>query len=327
MAEVKVNVFRVTGRWLVGLFVVGALIVPGAVASATGTHTRPATSHSGTSKEVEVYATYYGWYDNTPPGCATAYSGCAGGTGTYKDPITFASDKHEFAIGTILYYPTLEKYFVMGDNCQECDQDWKGTGPDGGPHLHHVDLWTGGKGGNEFDAINCEDALTQGMPNGDPILTPFITHPPRNLPVSKEPIFNAKTGKCFGGATTSTSYGRYENGQSSECLEDPGDSTTSGVSATVAPCSTGPAEDIAFDGAFFMVNGLCLQTDGGKPGAQIVFATCNGNDREQWEIDPNGTIEWVEYTICIRQDGTNVELAKCSTASSEQWTYTSEKSS
>jgi len=318
---------RVGRRYLIGLMVVSALMAAGSAAYAAGTHGPTAVKHAGASKELEVYATYYGWYDNTPPGCNTSYSGCAGGTGTFKDPITFASDKHELAVGTMLYYPTVEKYFVMGDSCQECNQDWKGHGPDGGPHLYHVDLWTGGKGGNEFDAINCEDALTQGMPNGKPILTPFITDPPRDMPVSTEPLFNAKTGACFGGATTSVSYGRYANGQTSKCLEDPGDSATSGVPATAAACSSAPAENLAFDGAFFMINGLCLQTDGGKAGAQIVFATCNGNAREQWEIDPNGTIEWVQYTICVKETGSSIELAKCTTQKSEQWIYTDEKKS
>jgi hypothetical protein len=224
-----------------------------------------------------------------------------------------------------LYYPTVEKYFVMGDLCQECVKDWKGRGPDGGPHLYHVDLWIGGKGGNEFDAINCEDALTQGMPNGSPILTPFITDPPRDLPVSTEPLFNAKTGACFGGATTSSSHGRYANGQTAKCLDDP--SATSGVPAKAVACDSGPAEDIAFDGAFFMVHGLCLQTDGAKPGALLVFATCNGNPRQQWEIDPNGTIEWVQYTICVKETGSSIELARCTDAKSEQWIFTSEKAS
>jgi hypothetical protein len=322
-----VKILHSGARYAIGLFVVSALMAAGTAASAAKASELTAAGHAATPKELEVYGTYYGWYDNTPPGCATAYSGCAGGTGTFKDPITFASDKHEFPVGTVLYYPTVEKYFVMGDDCQECDEDWRGKGPDGGPHLYHVDLWIGGKGGNEFDAINCEDALTQGMPNGSPILTPFITGPPRDLPVSTEPLFNAKTGACFGGATTSTSYGRYANGQTAKCLEDPGDSSTSGVAAKAAACNSAPAEDIGFDGAFFMVNGLCLQTDGGKPGARLVFATCNGNPREQWEIDPNGTIEWVQYTICVEEAGSSIELAKCTTAKSEQWIFTGERKS
>jgi hypothetical protein len=272
---------------------------------------------------VEVYATYYGWYDNTPPGCATAYSGCAGGNGTYQHPITFASDKQEFPVGTILYYPTIEKYVVMGDDCQECDQDWSGNGPDGGPHLHHVDLWIGGKGGNEFDVINCEDALTQGLPNGAPLLTPFIVNPPPNMPVSTEQLFNSGTNHCFGGATTSATDGQYKNAKSGTCLEDPGDSAKPGTPAQLAPCNTSAAETIAFDGAFFVVNQLCLQTESGKPGAAITFTTCNGNDRQQWEINSNGTISWIQFSRCIADVSGKVELASCTSAAADRWDFSS----
>jgi hypothetical protein len=272
---------------------------------------------------AEVYATYYGWYDNTPPGCATAYSGCAGGTGTYQHPITFASDKREFPVGTILYYPTIEKYVRMGDDCQECDQDWSGNGPDGGPRLHHVDLWIGGQGGNEFDVINCEDALTQGTPSGAPLLTPFIVNPPADMPVSAEPLFDSATNHCFGGATTSTTNGRYKDVKSGTCLADPGYSGTSGTPAELAPCSASAAERVAFDGAFFVVNNLCLQTASGKSGAAITFTTCNGNDRQQWEINTNGTIAWIQYAMCIADVSGKIELSRCTSAAADRWDFSS----
>ena len=271
-----------------------------------------------------MYVTYYGWYDNTPPGCATAYSGCAKGTGTYADPITFASDKGELPAGTIIYDPAVEKYFVMGDDCQECDEDWSGKGPDGGPHLYHVDLWIGGKGGNEFDVINCEDSLTEGLPDGAPLLTPMIVNPPPNQPVSTEPLFNSSTNHCYGGATTTTSYGRYQNRASGDCLEDRSGGTKTGTPAGAAACNRGAAEDIAFDGAFLVAGKLCLQTDGSKPGAEIVFATCNGNPREQWEINPNGTIAWIQYARCIADVSGKVKLAKCTRGPADRWKFTSE---
>ncbi|HXW44854.1 MAG TPA: ricin-type beta-trefoil lectin domain protein [Streptosporangiaceae bacterium] len=300
------------------------LVAASSPSGASRSAASPAAAAAKQPKAVEVYATYYGWYDNTPPGCATAYSGCARGTGTYKHPITFASDIKEFRVGTILYYPTIEKYVRMGDDCQECDEDWSGKGPDGGPRLYHVDIWIGGKGGNEFDVINCEDGLTQGMPNGDPLLTPFIENPPSNMPVSTEPLFNSRTNHCFGGSTTATTYGRYKNVKSGKCLEDPGYSATSGASAGLGKCTTRAAENIAFDGAFFVVHNLCLQTQSGKYGAAITFATCNGNDRQQWEIDPNGTIEWIQYTRCIADVSGKVELARCTSGTADRWDFTSE---
>jgi hypothetical protein len=308
---------------VVALSAIG-LVAASSPSGASRTASHPSASASAAPKAVEVYATYYGWYDNTPPGCATAYSGCAGGTGTYQHPITFASDKKEFPVGTILYYPTIEKYVKMGDDCQECDQDWSGKGPDGGPRLHHVDIWIGGKGGNEFDVINCEDGLTQGMPNGSPLLTPFIENPPSDMPVSTEPLFNTHTNHCFGGAATSTSYGRYQNVKSGTCLTDPGDSAKAGTPAQLAPCDTSAAEDIAFDGAFFVVHNLCVQTASGKNGAAITFAKCNGNDREQWEINPNGTIAWIQYTMCIDDIAGKVELGSCKSAAADRWDFTTE---
>jgi hypothetical protein len=299
-----------------------------ALTSASGAST--SAGHKATAaatkkpKEVEVYATYYGWYDNTPPGCATAYSGCARGNGTYAHPITFASDKKEFPVGTILYYPTIEKYVRMGDDCQECDEDWSGKGPDGGPRLHHVDIWIGGKGGNEFDVINCEDGLTQGMPNGSPLLTPFIANPPRNMPVSTEPLFDSQTNHCFGGATTSTTYGRYRNAKSGKCLTDPSDSTKAGTAAKLARCTTSAAENLAFDGAFFVRGKLCLETLNGKFGSAIKFATCNGNAREQWEINPNGTIAWIQFARCIADVSGKLELSRCTSQAADRWKFTSE---
>ena len=133
--------------------------------------------------DQQVWLTYYGWYDNTPPGCAIAYPdihSCAGGTGTYSDPITFATDSSEEAPGTVIYVPRVEKYFIMEDDCTECDQDWSGQGPDGGPNLWHFDLWTGGQGGNEFDAIDCEDALTLNTASGAPQDENVVIDPPDN---------------------------------------------------------------------------------------------------------------------------------------------------
>jgi hypothetical protein len=313
-------------RVIAGLLALSALGLMAAsdLSSASTGGARPVAAAARAPESVAVYATYYGWYDNTPPGCDTAYSGCAGGTGSYRHPITFASDKQEFPVGTILYYPTIEKYVRMGDDCQECDEDWAGHGPDGGPRFHHLDIWIGGQGGNEFDAINCEDGLTQGLPDGTPLRTPFIVNPPRDMPVSTERLFNSRTNHCFGGATTSTTYGRYKNAKSGKCLKDPGDSGTPGTRARLAPCSRDAGERLAFDGAFFVAHKLCLQTQSGRPGSLIRFATCNGNDRQQWEINPDGTITWIQFSRCIADTSGQVRLTRCTKGAAQRWHFTGE---
>ena len=135
-----------------------------------------------------MYVTFYGWVDNSPPGRAIAYPvihKLAGGVGTYKNPIIFATDKNELAIGTIVYVPYLQKYFIMEDDCAQCDSDWQHH------HKFHIDLWTGGNGSHKREQIQCENSLTR---NGD---SKVIINPPGNLPVVKALLFDASTGKCY----------------------------------------------------------------------------------------------------------------------------------
>jgi hypothetical protein len=73
--------------------------------------------------------------------------------------------------------------------------------------------------------------------------------PADNLPVSTEKLFNSKTNHCFGGATTETTYGRYRDLKSSECLADKNGSGNAGSLPVLETCNSGPAEDLAFDGA------------------------------------------------------------------------------
>jgi hypothetical protein len=59
-----------------------------------------------------------------------------GGSGTYHDPITFAAATAAFPAGTVIYSFELEKYFIMEDGCDECEQDHRSG-------RYHVDIWTG----------------------------------------------------------------------------------------------------------------------------------------------------------------------------------------
>lgn len=272
---------------------------------------------------VDAYVTYYGWYDNTPPGCTTAYAGCAGGTGTYANPITFASDTKEFPVGTMIYYPTVEKYFKMRDDCSECDADWQGKGPDGGPLLRHVDLWLGGKGGKELDVIRCENALTQGMPNGAPLQTPLVVNPPPGLPTSTQPLFDTSTNSCYGGARTQRSYGHYRNQRTHECLGAGG--TVPGSPVVAAPCSNGPTDNLVFDGAFLSIGKLCLAAKRQHFGSRLVFVACSGRSHQLWEIGTDGTITTIQQVACITDVNGTVELGSCKSGNRQnRWTFVSD---
>jgi 3D (Asp-Asp-Asp) domain-containing protein len=142
---------------------------------------------------VSVYATFYGWADNSPPGAAIAYpkSGgystvheTAGGAGTYADPITFATDKAELPVGTILYVPFIEKYAIMEDDCVECDSDWTSA------HKWHIDLWMNSNGTESSSALtSCEDRWTRTS-------TTVEIGPPADRVVTTTPIFVPSTNTC-----------------------------------------------------------------------------------------------------------------------------------
>ena len=164
-------------------------VVLGTVISQVGTASSASSAPTSTSKSF--YVTLYGWPDNSPPGGDIAYPksdgyptlhNSAGGTGTYSNPITYATDKSELAVGTKVYYSYLKRYFIMEDDCVECDSDWnKGKS--------HIDLWIGSQGGSSSKVIDCEDALTR--------TGTVIVNPPSTEAVDTTPLFNSSTNKCY----------------------------------------------------------------------------------------------------------------------------------
>lgn len=152
-----------------------------------------ADSSAEAGESVSVYATFYGWADNSPPGGAIAYPksdgnptvhDTAGGSGTYADPITFATDKAELPVGTLLYVPFIEKYVVMEDDCVECDSDWTSA------HKWHIDLWMNSNGTESSAALSsCEDRWTRTS-------TPVEVNPPAGRPVTPSPLFDPSTNTC-----------------------------------------------------------------------------------------------------------------------------------
>jgi hypothetical protein len=315
---------RVRTRSLVAVFaallsLVVALLVGGNAASASPS----ATTH-------QAFITMYGWYDNTPPSASISYPqihNTAGGTGTYSDPITYASDKAETAPGTKIYVPRVQKYFIMEDDCEECDADWKGQGPDGGPNMYHFDLWLGGKGGNAIDAIECEDALTNYNPDNSPKLESVIVNPPSSEAVSSGPLFNTGNGNCYGGAKPIITVGQYQNKSTSTCLNVPGGTPKSGTVLGMAACSSSTAgEQLVFDGTFFSLGKVANQSGtlcAASSGGNITFKTCNGGPTQQWSANTNNTISDIQTgKLCFRTSGSKVTAGKCSGGGTAvQWTF------
>ena len=131
--------------------------------------------------------TLYGWPDNSPPGNAIAYPDIhqgAGGTGTYADPITFATDQAEEPPGTIIYVPEFLKYGIMEDDCVQCDSDWQNG------MKYHFDFWLNSNASdNSQDVIQCEDSWSKSM-------TTVEVGPPSDRTVDPTPLFNTQTNTC-----------------------------------------------------------------------------------------------------------------------------------
>jgi hypothetical protein len=140
-----------------------------------------------------VYMTFYGWPDNSPPGGAIAYpkSGgfstvhnVAGGTGTYADPITYATDMAELPVGTLVYAPVIKKYIVMEDDCAQCDTDWAGS------KKWHIDVWMNSNAAANTSAVlACENQWTQTS-------TVVEVTPPPGRTVTTPPLFDTSTNSC-----------------------------------------------------------------------------------------------------------------------------------
>lgn len=156
--------------------------------------------------------TFYGYFDNSPPGTAIAHpvlhSG-AGGVGTFDDPITFAvapEVQNKVPAGTKIYIPSLKKYFIMEDDCtssgpggepvqgQGCDGELaSGLNEfdlwiDGDPHKNAADNPGSGSGNNDSNMTDCEDTLTASK-------VTVIMNATDGQPVNTAPL--DKNGKCI----------------------------------------------------------------------------------------------------------------------------------
>lgn len=293
------------------------------------------TARASTTRNFLV--TLYGWPDNSPPGDDIAYPANGGyptihnvasGTGTYSDPITYATDQAELPIGTIVYYPYLHRYFIMEDDCTECDEDWTGHGPDGGPGLYHIDLWIGGQNGNSTDVINCEDDLTQNS-------APVIVDPPSNEPVDTTPLFDSTDNVCYnpssftggGGGTAGTITGNY----SGLCLSVTGESTALKSTADIATCDGSSVQNwtVNSDGTISNGSGLCLSVSGGAtaPKSTADVYTCSG--AQHWTVNSDGTITEDASGLCLSvsggatASGSIADIYTCNGSASEYWTINS----
>lgn len=125
---------------------------------------------NGNNADIE-YANDYGY--------STVHN-LAGGTGTYDDPITFASQKNEFQPGQRIYIPILHRYFLKEDWCSTCytrkDDKWQ------------TDLWIGKVSQAQLNSTDPHNAINWWF------RTTIIVNPPRGLDVSTSPLKQVRLG-------------------------------------------------------------------------------------------------------------------------------------
>jgi hypothetical protein len=150
----------------------------------------------GVPTTVKARTTFYGWWDNTPPGGAIAHPiihATAGGVGSYCDPTTFATEptkteNAEIPFGTRIYIPFLHKYFLREDDCTPSGPK-SGSGSNGCYGLW-FDNWIGGNAQTKKARLfHCEIRLT---PTLD---VDVIVHPHRSQRVNwRGPIYSNTSG-------------------------------------------------------------------------------------------------------------------------------------
>ncbi|ODU03818.1 MAG: hypothetical protein ABS81_12830 [Pseudonocardia sp. SCN 72-86] len=176
---------------VVGLVAAGCSAGGGQAVTADVPTTAPAPptpSRTYAAAQVQALVTFYAAADNDPPGSTdiahpSDRHRTAGGTGTFDDPITMATDVREIPVGGVVYSPKLQRYFVMEDDCEPCIQEW------GASKKAHVAFWIGG--GTDARVAACEDALTSARP------VAIEYDPPPGLPVDTRPLYAG--GKCWPG--------------------------------------------------------------------------------------------------------------------------------
>lgn len=192
---------------------------------------------------IDAKIGFFGWADNLPANSATisypnppnaaALHATAGGTGTWDDPITFAGDKSAFPVGTTIWVPYFHKYFIMEDDCSTCDTAWHNSGQ------YMVRLWAGkAQSNNLFSEENCERALTPASP------IPIFVWPPKNEPVSTNPLFDPSTGACFTNVVYKNAPGSQEIAGIVPPAPVPQPSTSGSGSGSNGKCKRGIAWDL-----------------------------------------------------------------------------------
>ncbi|MEP7022899.1 MAG: ricin-type beta-trefoil lectin domain protein [Actinomycetota bacterium] len=141
----------------------------------------------------------------------------------------------------------------------------------------------------------------------------------------------AVLGACTGGPSqwwALRSGGRIVSPQSGRCLDDPGNSISSGTPVDVRGCNNNSGQFWTLPPAPVIsgVTGMCLTDPGNRdtPGTRITISHCSRARAQQWTLRPG--ISGLEIRgMCLtvaggsKLDGAAIELRKCTKAADHSW--------
>jgi hypothetical protein len=137
-----------------------------------------------------------------------------------------------------------------------------------------------------------------------------------------------QSGMFSDGRIGSQESGGPGSGIAAECIDDSGDSSTSGNPVELITCDNANEQNWAIgpDQAV-EVNGLCLDTtgEGETSGTALVVSTCDGSATQQWEQESGNTVLNVGSGLCLDDpgsattSGTQLDIATCDGAAGQVW--------
>ncbi|HEY1917553.1 MAG TPA: ricin-type beta-trefoil lectin domain protein [Streptosporangiaceae bacterium] len=115
-------------------------------------------------------------------------------------------------------------------------------------------------------------------------------------------------------------------GVPAECMDDTGNSTTSGTKVELVTCSNDNEQNwtINSDGTIG-VNGLCLDTAGATTGSVLLVNTCDGDASQQWQQGTGNTVVNRGSGLCLNDpsasttSGTVLRIATCNGEIQQSW--------
>jgi hypothetical protein len=163
-------------------------------------------------------------------------------------------------------------------------------------------------------------------------------------PAGASPVTTAHATAAGLRASASTSWVQLQNRYSGHCIDDPGQSGTSGQPLQQYDCNLTAAQqwETATDGHGYTIiynnqNGLCIADEGGwiGNGVSVIQANCDGSAAEEWQLTPVPGLGSTYYlsspvnqwrVLSVPNWGVNngdpLQVLSCACGAYQQWIFT-----